>query len=117
MPRHRIGLEPMSPAERQARHRAQLRRRRQIPPTSPTLARLSEGGRDRRGVRTQPRPERWAAAVAVLVALQDEYRAWLDNMPANLEGSPLADKLQVIVELDLEELQAIDPPRGYGRDR
>jgi hypothetical protein len=81
------------------------------------VARLSEGGRDRRGVRTQPRPERWAAAVAVLVALQDEYRAWLDNMPANLEGSPLADKLQVIVELDLEELQAIDPPRGYGRDR
>jgi hypothetical protein len=60
--------------------------------------------------------ERWAAAVAVLVALQEEYRAWLANLPANLEGSPLADKPQVIVELDLEELQTIDPPRGYGRD-
>jgi hypothetical protein len=28
----------------------------------------------------------------------------------------LADKLQAIAELDLDELQAIDPPRGYGRD-
>jgi hypothetical protein len=28
----------------------------------------------------------------------------------------LADKLQAIAELDLEELRAIDPPRGYGRD-
>jgi len=28
----------------------------------------------------------------------------------------LADKLQAIADLDLEELQAIDPPRGYGRD-
>jgi hypothetical protein len=42
--------------------------------------------------------------------------AWLDNLPQNLESSKLADKLQTIVELDLEELQAIDPPRGYGRD-
>jgi hypothetical protein len=48
--------------------------------------------------------------------LQDEYRAWLGNLPASLEGSRLAEKLQVITELDLEELCAIDPPRGYGRD-
>ena len=54
--------------------------------------------------------------MTALVALQEEYRAWLDNLPTNLDGSPLADKLQAIAELDLEELQAIDPPRGYGRD-
>jgi hypothetical protein len=54
--------------------------------------------------------------VAALIALQDEYRAWLDNLPDNLGGSRLADKLQEIADLDLEELQAIDPPRGYGRD-
>ena len=59
---------------------------------------------------------RWATAVATLIALQDEYRAWLDNLPASLEGSRLAEKLQVITEFDLEELCAIDPPRGYGRD-
>ena len=54
--------------------------------------------------------------MATLVALQEDYRVWLDNLPANLEQSRLADKLQAIAELDLEELQAIDPPRGYGRD-
>ena len=66
--------------------------------------------------RPLPRPQRWAAAVATLTALQDEYRAWLDNLPASLEGSRLSEKLQAITELDLEELHAIDPPRGYGRD-
>ena len=40
----------------------------------------------------------------------------VDNLPANLEGSRLAEKLQAITEIDLDELQAIDPPRGYGRD-
>jgi hypothetical protein len=48
--------------------------------------------------------------------LQEEYRVWLDNLPANLEGSPLADKLQAISELELDELQAIEPLHGYGRD-
>ena len=66
--------------------------------------------------RVLPRPQRWAAAVATLVALQDEYRAWLERLPEALEGSPTAEKLQAITELDLDELQAIDPPRGYGRD-
>jgi hypothetical protein len=66
--------------------------------------------------RTPPRPRRWATAVAALIDLQDEYRVWLDTLPANLEGSRLAEKLLAIAELDLEELQMIDPPRGYGRD-
>jgi hypothetical protein len=56
------------------------------------------------------------AAVAALVDLQDEHRVWLDNLPASLEGSRLAQKLLSITELDLEELQSMDPPRGYGRD-
>jgi hypothetical protein len=51
-----------------------------------------------------------------LVDIQDQCRAWLDNLPANLEGSRLADKLHAITELDLEELQAVELPRGYGRD-
>jgi hypothetical protein len=63
-----------------------------------------------------PRPRRWAAAVAAPINLQDEYRAWLENLPPNLEGSRLAEKLQAIAELDLAELQTIDPQRGYGRD-
>jgi hypothetical protein len=54
--------------------------------------------------------------VATLIDLQDDYRAWLDNLPTNLEGSRLAEKLQAITEINLDELQAIDPPGGYGRD-
>jgi hypothetical protein len=64
--------------------------------------------------RAQPRPRRWAAAVAALMALKDEYRAWLDRLPENLTESRTAEKLQAIVDLDLDELLAIEPPRGYG---
>jgi hypothetical protein len=103
MPRPRIGTVPMNPAERQARRRARLRQQSLVSPAAPTR-------------RMAARPTRWAAAVAALVDLQEEYRAWLENLPQNLESSKLADKLQIIIELDLEELQAIDPPRGYGRD-
>jgi hypothetical protein len=101
MPAHRIGTVPMTPAERQARHRARLRQPRPATPPAP---------------RTPPRPQRWTAAVATLIDLQDDYRGWLDNLPPNLEGSRLAEKLQAITEIDLDELLAIDPPRGYGRD-
>ena len=103
MPRPRIGVVPMTSAERQARRRARLREENRTPPAPPTR-------------RAPPRPKRWAAAVAALIDLQDEYRAWRDNLPASLEESRLAEKLHAIAELDLEELQAIDPPRGYGRD-
>ncbi len=100
MPRRRIGAVPMTPAERRARHRARLRREDHPPPAR----------------RRPPRPKRWAAAVAALIDLQDEYRAWLDNLPVSLEGSRLAEQLHTVAELDLEELQAIELPRGYGRD-
>jgi hypothetical protein len=103
MPRPRLGALPMTPAERQTRRRARLRQHNATPPTPPMR-------------RPLPRPQRWATAVAVLIDLQDQYRVWLDNLPASLEGSRLWDKLQAVVELDLEELHAIDPPRGYGRD-
>ena len=102
MPKPRIGALPMAPAERQARRRARLRPDHQAP--APPARRPA------------PRPQRWTAAVAILIALQDEYRTWLDNLPVSLEASRLAEKLQAIAELDLEELQAIDTPRGYGRD-
>jgi hypothetical protein len=103
MPRPRIGGRAMTPAERQARRRARLRRDNCTSPAPPARC-------------TPPRPQRWAAAVAALIDLQDQDRAWVDNLPASLDGSRRADKLQAIVELDLEELQAIEIPRGYGRD-
>ena len=56
------------------------------------------------------------AAVAELLALQEEYIAWLDGLPASLHGSATAESLQAVADLDLEALAAIEPPRGYGRD-
>jgi hypothetical protein len=101
MPRLCLGPTPMTAAERQARRRAKLHQHSPTPAPAP---------------RAPSRPQRWATAVTALLALQDEYRAWLDNLPESLEGSRTAEKLQAIAELDLEELSAIDPPRGYGRD-
>jgi hypothetical protein len=101
MPRPRLGPRPMTAAERQARRRAKLRQHASTAAPAP---------------RSLPRPRRWAIAVAALLALQDEYRAWLDSIPEGLQDSCTAEKLREITELDLEELSAIDPPRGYGRD-
>ena len=94
---------PLTAAQRQARRRAKRRQPSGPPSAAPTR-------------RLPPRPTRWATAVAALIALQDEYRAWLDNLPASLESSRLAEQLHAVAELDLEELQAIELPRGYGRD-
>src|SRR4029077_11185005 len=93
MPRPRLGALPMTAAERQARYRVKLRRLGDPPTRAPMP-------------RARPRPRRWAAAVAALMALQDEYRAWLDRLPENLAGSKTAEKLQAIVDLDLDELLA-----------
>ena len=54
--------------------------------------------------------------MGALIALQEENRAWFDNIPNNHEGSKLADRLQAVAKLDLEELQTIEPPRGYGHE-
>ena len=51
-----------------------------------------------------------------LVDLQDEYQECLDHLPDSLGGSALADKLEAICELDLDELDGVEPPLGYGRD-
>jgi hypothetical protein len=76
MPEPRIGALPVTPAQRRAR----LRQDHQLAP-APLVRRPTA------------RPQRWAAAVATLIALQDEYRTWLDNLPASLETTRLAEKL------------------------
>lgn len=87
--------------------------------------------------RATSRPARWAEAAAKvveglselveglseLVELQSEYAEWLGNLPENLQASTLGKKLQAIADLALEdaaatveEAEAIDLPRGFGRD-
>jgi hypothetical protein len=103
MARKSIGETAMTDAERQARYRAA--RAAGVPVI-----------RTRRPADHRGRARRWTDHVAGLVEAQVEYAAWLENLPENLRDSPLADALQAICDLDLTELEAIIPPRGFGRD-
>jgi hypothetical protein len=103
MPRQSIGETAMTGAERQARYRA---------------ARMSDAPliRIRRPVDRRSRVQRWNDTIAGLVDLQAEYAAWLDALPDNQQDGAIGEALRAIVEFDLSELQAIEPPRGFGRD-
>jgi hypothetical protein len=103
MPRKSIGERPMTDAERQARCRAA--RMTGAPAT-----------RTRRPADHRSRARRWRDAVAELIELQAQYAAWLETLPDNQHDGATADALRAVCDLDLTELQAIDPPRGFGRD-
>jgi hypothetical protein len=55
-------------------------------------------------------------AVQELLALQEAYQEWLDNLPENLQGTALAEKLLAVCELDIEETADIALPLEFGRD-
>ena len=98
------GERALTGAERQARYRQ--RHTGDCPPVP----------RRPQSVRVSSRPQRWRAAVAELVALQTEYAAWLDALPESLRDGATGEALQAIVDLDLDEISAIEPPRDFGRD-
>jgi hypothetical protein len=62
------------------------------------------------------RPQRWRDAVDELVTLQADYRDWLDTLPESLKWSATGDALRAICDLDLSEIEGVEPPRGFGRD-
>jgi hypothetical protein len=102
--------------------------------------------------RTQSRTARWLAAVADaheiaseieslkgkleealadVVAVQEEYAEWRDNLPENLQQSALGEKLDAVADMDfdvaenididavlsaLSEADGVDLPLGFGRD-
>jgi hypothetical protein len=99
------GDHALSNAERQARYRARRQAEQPVPPL-----------RYRRPTDRRSRAQRWREAVAELLALQGEYAAWYEALPDSLHDTATAEALQVIIELDLESLANIAPPRGYGRD-
>jgi hypothetical protein len=103
MPAKAIGERAMTDAERQARYRA-------------VRAAGAPVIRTRRPADHRSRARRWNDAVADLTNLQAEYAAWLESLPDNLQDTATAEALRAITELDLGELQAIVPPRGFGRD-
>ena len=107
MPRGRIpeGEHTLSNAERQARYRAS----READQPAPAI-------RYRRPVDRRSRSQRWHDLVDGLLALQAEYAAWYDVLPDNLRDTATGAALQAIVDLDLDDLISIEPPRGFGRD-
>jgi hypothetical protein len=107
MPRGRQpeGGHTLSNAERQARYRA--RQQAKQPPSKV---------RYRRSPDRRTRPQRWNDAVAELLALQAEYAAWYEGLPDNLRDNSTGEALETIVDLELDALTVIVPPRGYGRD-
>ena len=98
-----LGDKAMTAAERQARFRA-------------THANTAHRIRYRSPADRRSRAQRWHAAVAELIALQDDYRTWLDALPQNLEASATAEALRAICDLDLFYIEGVEPPRGFGRD-
>jgi hypothetical protein len=104
MPRGRkpSGERTLTGAERQARYRTR----------HPDAAVIHY----RRPADRRSRPQRWHAAVAELVALQADYAQWLDALPEATSDGVTAQALQAIVDLDLDDIIATEPPRGFGRD-
>jgi hypothetical protein len=107
MPRGRKpeGEHALSNAERQARHRARLQ-------TSQPRIVIKRG----KPVDRRSRPRRWNDALAEMLAIQADCAAWFDALPDSLRDSATAIALQAIIDLDLDALAEIEPPRGYGRD-
>jgi hypothetical protein len=103
MPRKSIGETAMTDAERQVRYRAARAAGK------PLI-------RTRHPADHRSRAQRWRDAVAELTDLQAQYASWLDALPANLRDSTTGEALQAIGDVDLADLQAIEPPRGFGRD-
>ena len=93
----------LTPAEKQRRYRE--RRKAGILPVH-----------IRKPCDRRSRAQRWCDAVAELGALQEHYRDCLDRIPDPLRDTDYGERLQIIVEVDIEALEEIEPPRGYGRD-
>jgi hypothetical protein len=62
-------------------------------------------------------------ALEELEDLRSQYEEWYDNLPENLQGSAVGDKLENVVGLDIQgaidtvsEAESLDLPLGFGRD-
>lgn len=71
----------------------------------------------------------WEDAMGELSSLKEEYEEWHGNLPENLQGSALSDKLETITGMDfdvlpdldeceslLDEIEGVELPLGFGRD-
>jgi hypothetical protein len=82
---------------------------------TPATERKAEGAPVRKPKDRRSRVQRWRGAVAELLAIQRECEAWLDTLPLG-SMSATAEALRAICNLDLSELEVIEPPRGRRKD-
>jgi hypothetical protein len=107
------GEQALTGAERQARYRERLNLTHgpteapdaNKPPATP-----------RKPPRSRSLSRRWDDTVARLAGLQVEYARWLEAIPEPTRDTATGEALQAIADLDLEEILAIRPPLGFGRD-
>jgi hypothetical protein len=102
-----------TPAERSAAYRARRKITVAATQTKPAVVVRYRRPADRRS-----RPQQWADAVQTLADLLDRFQEWRDNLPSGLADSPTAAALDAVLELRgyVEELQAVELPKGFGRD-
>jgi hypothetical protein len=74
--------------------------------------------RYRRAADRRSRPQQWADAVQTLAGLLDQFEEWRDKLPSSLANSATAEALDAVLELrgHVEDLQAVELPKGFGRD-
>jgi hypothetical protein len=107
------GDRAATPAERSAAYRARRKATVAATPTKPPAVVRYRRPADRRS-----RPQQWDDAVQTLAGLLDQFQEWRDNLPSSLENSATADALDAVLDLRgyVEELQAVELPKGFGRD-
>jgi hypothetical protein len=107
------GDRAATPAERSAAYRARRKATVAAAPAKPPVVVRYRRPPDRRS-----RPEQWADAVQILADLLDQFQEWRDNLPSGLANSAMAEALDAVLELrgNVEELQAAELPKGFGRD-
>ncbi len=107
------GDRAATPAERSAAYRARRKVTAAAAPTKPPVVIRYRRPADRRS-----RPQRWADAVQTLTDMLDQFQAWRDKLPSSPQDSPTAEALDGVLELrgHVEDLQAVQLPKGFGRD-
>lgn len=100
-------------AGRSAAYRARRKANAAPAPAKPPVVVRYRRPADRRS-----RPERWADAVQTLADMLDRFQEWRDNLPSSLADSPTAEALDAVLDLrgHVEDLQAVQLPKGFGRD-
>jgi hypothetical protein len=108
------GDRAATPAERSAAYRA----RRKATPAAAVPTKAPVIVRYRRPADRRSRPQQWADAVQTLADHMDQFQEWRDNLPPSLANGATAEALDAVLELRgcVEELQAAELPKGFGRD-